>query len=88
MMLAEHETVGELLLQARRATSGYKLPEDACLSFRALYERLVELEEDLHRHIHLENNLLFPRAAELEESRGTKASFGEAHGDHNCSCAH
>lgn len=87
MMLAEHETVGELLVEARTVTKNYQLPQDACLSFRALYERLTEIEEDLHRHIHLENNLLFPRAAELEESRGSKTSFG-ASGEHNCACSH
>ena len=87
MMLNEHEAVGGLLTDARRVTSGYKLPEDACLSFRALYERMIEIEEDLHRHIHLENNLLFPRAAEFEATRGSKPTFG-ATGEHNCSCSH
>ncbi len=68
-MLIEHETVGEKLVQLRAATNGYTLPQDACLSFRALYERLPDLEQDLHRHIHLENNLLFPRALGLEAYR-------------------
>jgi regulator of cell morphogenesis and NO signaling len=86
MMMAEHDAAGDLLVLLRAVTFEYKLPDDACLSFRALYERLAELEEDLHRHIHLENNLLFPRAAALEETAGTTPAFG-AHGDHNCSCA-
>ncbi|HSP17343.1 MAG TPA: iron-sulfur cluster repair di-iron protein [Thermoanaerobaculia bacterium] len=86
MMMAEHDAVGDLLVQARAFTSDYKLPDDACLSFRALYERLAELEEDLHRHIHLENNLLFPRAARLEEGAGTKPAFGAHGGQHTCSC--
>jgi regulator of cell morphogenesis and NO signaling len=68
MMLREHDRAGELLLALRHATVDYALPEDACLSFRALYEQLQQLEEDLHRHIHLENNVLFPRALELERT--------------------
>ena len=66
MMMMEHENAGELLTQLRTTTNNYTLPADACLSFRALYERLVDLEKDLHVHIHLENNLLFPRVLELE----------------------
>lgn len=66
MMMMEHETAGELLAKLRTTTNDYTLPGDACLSFRALYERLTDLEHDLHIHIHLENNLLFPRALELE----------------------
>ena len=50
----------------RHATGDYALPDDACLSFRALYERLIELELDLHKHIHLENNVHFPRAVAME----------------------
>jgi regulator of cell morphogenesis and NO signaling len=68
VMMMEHESVGEILVELRRVTSGYALPEDACLSFRALYERLADLEQDLHRHIHLENDVLFPRALQLEAS--------------------
>ncbi|HEX7190977.1 MAG TPA: iron-sulfur cluster repair di-iron protein, partial [Thermoanaerobaculia bacterium] len=67
MMMLEHENAGELLTKLRSTTNDYTLPPDACLSFRALYERLVDLEQDLHVHIHLENNLLFPRALTLEE---------------------
>lgn len=69
MMMLEHDTVGGLLSDLREATSGYALPDDACLSFRALYERLAELEQDLHKHIHLENNVHFPRAIELEDGQ-------------------
>ena len=50
----------------RRATADYQIPEAACPSFTALYAGLQDLERDLHRHIHLENNVLFPRASELE----------------------
>lgn len=68
-MLLEHEAAGELLVKLRTTTNGYDLPPDACLSFRALYERLSDLERDLHQHIHLENNVLFPRALRLEAYR-------------------
>jgi regulator of cell morphogenesis and NO signaling len=84
MMMAEHDAVGDLLVEARQVTSEYKLPEDACLSFRALYERLMDIEQDLHQHIHIENNLLFPRAASMEESVRTVAPFAHDHG--KCAC--
>jgi regulator of cell morphogenesis and NO signaling len=66
MMSLEHDTAGEMLRELRRVTNGYALPPDACASFRALYQGLQEFEADLHEHIHLENNLLFPRALALE----------------------
>src|SRR6185369_1087076 len=69
MMMLEHDAVGGLLRDLREATGDYALPDDACLSFRALYERLVELELDLHKHIHLENNVHFPRAVALEDGQ-------------------
>ena len=53
-------------MQIRKVTGDYSLPEDACPTFRALYEELERMEEDLHQHIHLENNILFPRANEAE----------------------
>lgn len=62
----EHERAGAALARMRELTEGYALPPDACESFRALYEGLQEMEDDLHEHIHLENNILFPRAIELE----------------------
>lgn len=67
MMRAEHEEVGELLSKMREVSNDYTLPDEACPSFTALYHRLGDLERDLHQHIHLENNLLFPRAIELEQ---------------------
>jgi regulator of cell morphogenesis and NO signaling len=66
MLLLEHETAGDFLREIRAATANFETPEGACMSFRALYEGLEGLERDLHQHIHLENNILFPRAAELE----------------------
>ena len=65
-MMAEHDTAGDLLAEIRAATANFELPEGACASFHALYEGLKDLERDLHEHIHLENTVLFPRAAELE----------------------
>ena len=52
----------------RAASSGYAAPADACVSYQALYRALAEFEADLHQHIHLENNILFPRAIEMERS--------------------
>ena len=67
MMVTEHDSAGDLLRQMRELSDNYALPEGACPSYKALYFGLEELEKDLHRHIHLENNVLFPQAIELEE---------------------
>ena len=69
MMMSEHDTAGDLLRELRAATTDYALPVDACMSYRALYDALEGFEQDLHRHIHLENNVLFPRAVEMESAR-------------------
>jgi regulator of cell morphogenesis and NO signaling len=75
MMISEHDAAGDLLRRMREASNGYATPEGACPSFRALYFGLEELEKDLHRHIHLENNVLFPQALELEDKvSGTKTN--------------
>ena len=66
MMEDEHDTVAQYLDEMRDLTYGYAPPEDACLSFRTLYHELEALEADIHTHVHLENNILFPRAAQLE----------------------
>jgi regulator of cell morphogenesis and NO signaling len=66
-MECEHESAGGVLAQIRKVTGGYALPDDACPTFRVLYEELERMEEDLHQHIHLENNILFPRVI-AEES--------------------
>jgi len=66
MMMMEHEAVGELLRDLRNVTSNYTAPSDGCISYRTLYAAFEALEKDLHQHIHLENNILFPRAVELE----------------------
>jgi len=69
MMELEHDSAGDALKQIRELSDGFSAPADACMSFKALYQGLQEFEADLHQHIHLENNILFPRAIELE-SRG------------------
>lgn len=74
MMSFEHDNAGELLRQLRRISSGYTVPQDVCISYRTLYQALEEFERDLHQHIHLENNLLFPRAIEMESSFNSGSS--------------
>jgi len=68
VMEQEHENAGVILKALFRLSNGYTPPEDACNTFRVLYGKLKEFEDDLHRHIHLENNILFPKAIELEQS--------------------
>ncbi len=68
MMMAEHDGAGEKLKAMRQASSNYAVPADACTTYATLYRALGEFEQDLHQHIHLENNILFPRALELERS--------------------
>jgi regulator of cell morphogenesis and NO signaling len=59
-LAAEHETVGDLLDELHRVTSGYDTPTDGCASYAACYEALAHLEADTHLHVHKENNVLFP----------------------------
>ncbi|MBS1640343.1 MAG: iron-sulfur cluster repair di-iron protein [Bacteroidetes bacterium] len=67
MMEMEHEIAGNAMDEIRHITNNYTLPEDACASYSLLYRMLDEFEDDLHIHIHLENNILFPKAAALEK---------------------
>ena len=67
MMMLEHDNAGQLLKELRQVTSDYTVPSDACVSYQTLYQALDEFENDLHQHIHLENNILFPRAVEMEK---------------------
>jgi regulator of cell morphogenesis and NO signaling len=69
MMEQEHESAGSALRAMRQASSGYSAPPEACVSYQALYRALAEFEADLHQHIHLENNILFPRAIAMENAR-------------------
>ena len=70
MMMREHDTAGEILRELRVLTSDYKVPADACISYQTLYQALENFEKDLHQHIHLENNILFPKALKLENELG------------------
>jgi len=66
MMTQEHDAAGTLIAEIRRLSGNFTTPEDACPTFHAFYDGLREFEQDLHQHIHLENNILFPRAIELD----------------------
>jgi regulator of cell morphogenesis and NO signaling len=68
MMMMEHDAAGEILREMRALTSDYQTPPDACMSYQTLFGALENLENDLHQHIHLENNVLFPKALALEET--------------------
>lgn len=65
-MEREHDDAGNELVAMHKLTDGYQLPIDACPTFAALYEGLAAMEADLHEHIHLENNILFPKAVAQE----------------------
>jgi regulator of cell morphogenesis and NO signaling len=72
-MLADHDDAGALAQRILTLACDFRAPEDACASYHALYHGLAEFERDLHHHVHLENNILFPRALEMERN-------GDAHG--------
>jgi len=67
-MMHEHDSAGEALRAMRRASAGFTPPGDACISYQTLYKALADFEADLHQHVHLENNILFPRALEMERA--------------------
>jgi regulator of cell morphogenesis and NO signaling len=67
IMEVEHEHAGEDLAEIRELTHNYLLPQDACTSYTILFKKLQEFENDLFNHVHLENNILFPKAIRLEE---------------------
>jgi regulator of cell morphogenesis and NO signaling len=66
VMEKEHTSAGDAFAKIRKITNNFTLPEDACATFAAFYEELKEFEKDLHMHIHLENNILHPKAIKLE----------------------
>ncbi|HKT13563.1 MAG TPA: iron-sulfur cluster repair di-iron protein [Terriglobia bacterium] len=66
MMVLEYDNAGAVLHEMRQLCGDYRVPPDACSSYQALYEELKSFENDMHQHIHLENNLLFPRSIEME----------------------
>ncbi len=67
MMEAEHQAAGDEMYEIRNLTRGYAIPEDACGTYSATMQELKDFEEDLHKHIYLENFILFPKAVELEK---------------------
>lgn len=73
-LAAEHETVGDLLDQLNRTTSGYVTPADGCASYAACYRALAQLEADTHLHVHKENNVLFPAARAKASARSATES--------------
>ena len=68
MMMFEHDKAGDILRKMRELSVDYSAPPDSCPSFKGLYAGLEDLERDLHQHIHLENNVLFPQAIDAERS--------------------
>lgn len=69
MMEQEHDDAGYALSRLHTLTRDYQVPEDACNTYRAMLAGLRQLERDMHRHVHKENSVLFPRAIELEGTR-------------------
>jgi len=68
MMTQEHDAAGVVLAEIRQLSHNFVTPADACPTYHAFYDGLKDFEQDLHQHIHLENNILFPRAIDLEAS--------------------
>ena len=67
----EHEEVGDAIHRIRHLAKDYEIPGDACNTFMLTYQKLEEFEDDLHKHVHLENNILFPKAAQLFSNERT-----------------
>ncbi len=67
MMMHEHDIEGERFRKIAELTNNYQFPEDACSTYQVAFKMLQEFEDDLHKHIHIENNILFPKALELEK---------------------
>jgi regulator of cell morphogenesis and NO signaling len=74
MMTSEHDAAGALLAKIRGLSNHFTTPAGACPTYHAYYDGLKEFEQDLHQHIHLENNILFPRAVDLEASAVSTAA--------------
>jgi len=73
MMEHEHQFVGDAMAEIRQVTGGYAVPDDACATYRVCLQELTAFEADLHAHVHLENNILFPRAMAIESAAGLQA---------------
>jgi regulator of cell morphogenesis and NO signaling len=65
-LVAEHDDAGAIFERMRELSKGFLAPEGSCPTLRAYYQGLQEFEQDLHQHVHLENNILFPRAVVME----------------------
>jgi regulator of cell morphogenesis and NO signaling len=65
---AEHDSVGRAMEEIRRLSDNYAIPDDACTSYKLLFKLLQDFESDLFVHIHLENNILFTKAIDIEKS--------------------
>ena len=65
-----HESAGDAMARIRSLTAGYAIPDGACTTYRVCLQELEAFERDLHEHVHLENNILFPKAARLEAAMG------------------
>ena len=76
MMEAEHVSAGNGMGNIRKASLQYAIPVDACTTYRVTYQELQAFESDLHKHVHLENNILFPKAIELERQLFTASQHG------------
>jgi regulator of cell morphogenesis and NO signaling len=74
MMSEEHDSAGDALRAIRSCSNNFRVPDDACISYRTLYAALEGFEADLHQHIHKENNSLFPRAVAMERNLGRKSA--------------
>jgi regulator of cell morphogenesis and NO signaling len=68
MMEQEHDEAGKLMSQLEEMSNGFNPPEDACTTFRVYFQNLKAFRDDLHKHVHLENNILFPKALEMEQN--------------------
>lgn len=71
MMMHEHDTEGERFRKIAELSNNYTPPSDACNTYKVTFAMLEEFEQDLHKHIHLENNILFPKATKLEKDFST-----------------
>ncbi len=68
IMMQDHDAEGKRFERIKKLSNGYTVPADGCSTYNATYQTLKDFEEDLHKHIHLENNILFPKAIVLENS--------------------
>lgn len=75
-MELEHRHAGDEMALIRAATNNYTPPEDACTTYRVSFQELADFESDLHRHVHLENNILFPKAIALETAATSTVTDG------------